>query len=282
VTLNAAILVYCAKKFQGLYSIAALAGKYISYWIRASNGKGHGTHSPFVFDFIRNVLNDKREFYPYRDIELLRSVLLKDRTFLEVEDYGAGSARGGAGRRCVADIARYGAKSPKYAQLLFRIAHYYQPGTIIEMGTSLGISTAYLASANKSTKVITIEGSSAVADRAEKYFNGLSLGNIELKRGRFDQVLPLVLLEDPYPGMVFVDGNHRKDPTLEYFTLLMNGMAPSGVIVFDDIHWSREMEEAWSVIRADSRVMLTIDLFFMGLVFLRPDFKIKQDFLIRF
>jgi predicted O-methyltransferase YrrM len=82
--------------------------------------------------------------------------------------------------------------------------------------------------------------------------------------------------------LVFVDGNHRREPTLNYFNLLMPRMSSSSVLIFDDIHWSSEMEEAWETIRRDGRVLLTVDLFFVGFVFLRSAFKVKQDFVIRY
>jgi predicted O-methyltransferase YrrM len=270
------------KKFTGLYSGIQLAGKYISYWIRSSNGKGHGMHSPFVYDFITNVLNDRREFYSYRDIENLRATLLKDRTTLQVEDFGAGSLHHHSGLRSVAHIARHSAKPPKYSQLLFRIVNHYHPALIIELGTSLGISAAYLATGNKAARVTTIEGSGEVAAQAERQFESLGLTNITVRHGQFDRILPALLSGQASPDLVFIDGNHRKEPTLNYFDQVASSMGSSGIIILDDIHWSRGMEEAWCCIRESERTMVTIDLFFIGLVFFNPDFKIRQHFSIRF
>jgi predicted O-methyltransferase YrrM len=265
-----------------LYSSFQLASKYLSFWLTASNGRGHGTHSPFVFDFIQNVLNDKRDFFPYFEIENLRKKLKKDQRVIQVDDFGAGSGvRSGQDRR-VADIARHSAKSARFGQLLFRMVHYYRPSTIIELGTSLGLSGAYLASGNNAGKLITIEGAPGLAKIAKQQFDSLSLDNVELLQGPFDEVLPAVLLRQPVLDMVFIDGNHRKDPSLKYFNLIIQQMSDSSVIVFDDIHWSNEMEEAWSDIKRDSRVLLTVDLFFIGLVFFNNDFRTKQDFAIRF
>jgi len=53
-------------------------------------------------------------------------------------------------------------------------------------------------------------------------------------------------------------------------------------LVFDDIHWSAEMEKAWLEIKSHPSVQYTIDIFFLGFVFFRPDFKVKQNFSIRF
>jgi len=149
------------------------------------------------------------------------------------------------------------------------------------LGTSLGISSAYLASGNPNGKLLTIEGASSISAVANKNFQSLGLTNIELLTGNFDIILPDIL-KASVPDFVFIDGNHRKEPTLDYFHQLLKKAGESSIFIFDDIHWSREMEAAWHEIKNHSSVMLTVDLFFIGLVFFRPEFKVKQDFIIRF
>jgi predicted O-methyltransferase YrrM len=281
-------------KKASMYSRFRLAQKYLRYYFAASNGKGHGIHSPFVFDFIQHVLNDDRDFPAYSQIEGLRRRLLNDRTLLEIEDMGAG----GKPHRTIADIARHAAKPKKLGQLLFRIAHHYCPQKMLELGSSLGLSAAYLASGalgRTSTgtmpgttreaatpKLITIEGSPSIATVAAANFKSLGLVNIEIETGNFDDLLDGALDKLGNADLAFIDGNHRREPTLRYFESLMSRSYRPSVLIFDDIHWSAEMEEAWAKIRAEPRSMLTIDLFFLGLVFLRDEFKVKQDFTIRF
>lgn len=271
-----------------MYSRFQLSRKFLRYYITASNGKGHGIHSPFVFDFIIHVLNDTRDYPAYSLVESLRKELKKAPALLEIEDMGAGSAIQATRHRSIADLTRHAAKPRKLGQLLFRIARYYRPRTILELGTSLGLSSAYLASGNENSKLWTIEGAVSVARVAERNFMTLGLANIEIVTGNFDLLLDATLdkVGAPDPAgaldLAFVDGNHRKEPTLRYFNALMNRSSPSSVLIFDDIHWSAEMEDAWDTIKRDPRVYLTIDLFFIGLVFLREEFKIKQDFSIRF
>jgi len=173
-------------------------------------------------------------------------------------------------------------KPKKYAQLLYRIAKYYQPKTILELGTSFGITSSYLAAGNSNVKLFTIEGSSAIAGIAHKTFQKLGLNNIELTEGDFNNVLPSLLAKLNSIDFAFIDGNHRKEPTLDYFRQLLSHSNATTILIFDDIHWSKEMEEAWTEIQRSPRVTLTIDLFFIGIVFVNPDFKIKQDFVIRF
>ena len=83
-------------------------------------------------------------------------------------------------------------------------------------------------------------------------------------------------------NLAFIDGNHRKEPTLHYFSELLKKSTNDSIFIFDDIHWSSEMEEAWNLIQQHDSVTLTVDLFFIGLVFFSTDFKVKQHFTIRF
>lgn len=264
-----------------MYSRIQLAKKYLNYYFHAANGKGHGVHSPFVFDFIKNVLNDKTEYADYNKIEKKRKELLKDTTNIDVEDFGAGSGIIKTRKRQVNKIAASSLKPKKYAQLLYRMVKYYQPQDIVELGTSFGVTTAYMAAGTNAT-VYTLEGATAIAAIASRFFSELGIKNIELVRGPFDKTLSGLFPRVTHPGLAFIDGNHRKVPTLEYFYQLINKSTLSTILVFDDIHWSREMEEAWEEIKADPAVTLTIDLFFIGIVLLRKDFKVKQHFLIRF
>jgi predicted O-methyltransferase YrrM len=265
-----------------MYSAFQLAKKYFNYFLKAQNGKGHGIHSPFVFDFIIHVLNDKKKYAYYSKIESVRTQLLKNNNTIEVEDFGAGSAVLPFKDRIVKDIAASSLKKKKYGQLLFRIAKYYHSKTIVELGTSFGITTSYLASANMDSKVFTFEGSNNIAKIAWQNFESLDLKNIELLKGSFQKTLPSVNDKIENVDLLFIDGNHRKDPTLEYFNFFLSKSTNNSIFIFDDIHWSAEMEEGWKLIQEHHSVTLTIDLFFIGLVFFSTDFKVKQHFTIRF
>jgi len=227
-------------------------------------------------------LRDKKQYEHYPIIETARQKLLQQNGEIEVEDLGAGSSVIKTNKRKVSDIASSSLKPAKYAQLLHRIVKYYQPKTILELGTSFGVTSSYLASANLNAKLFTIEGSPAIANIARKTFERVGLNNIELIEGDFDTVLSPLLEKLNKIDLAFIDGNHRKEPTLGYFHQLLQHSTASTILIFDDIHWSKEMEEAWMRIQRSPQVTLTIDLFFIGLVFVNPDFKMKQDFRIRF
>lgn len=264
------------------YSPWQLAGKWLHYYLTAANGRGHGVHSPFVYRFIRELLMDKSTDPAFEKIESVRRQMKNDQTLLTVQDFGAGSAHHNRQQRTIASLAKQAAKSPRLAQLLFRSVRYFQPDNIIELGTSLGISGAYLAAANPSTPVYTLEGAPAVAQQAAANFRQLGLANISVIPGRFDDSLPGALAKTGAPGLVYIDGNHQYAPTMDYFRFFRDRRQNDTVLIFDDIHWSADMEKAWAAIRNDDAVTCSIDLFFLGYVFFRGENKTPVHFTVRY
>ena len=265
-----------------MYSKFSLLSKYLSYYVTASNNKGHGIHSPFVFEFVTKVLSDRITYPAYETVENLRRRLLKDHTMLTVEDFGAGSVKDKTNRRTISSMAKNAAKPSKFGQLLYRMVKYYQPQNVLELGTSLGITTAYLSLAKPDSKLITMEGASTIAERARQNFDTLNLKNILLIEGNFDQTLSPALLQMPTVDLVFIDGNHRREPTERYFKKLLPAIDNNSILIFDDIHWSSEMEQGWQAIKEHPSVRCSIDLFFAGILFFRGEFREKQHFSIRF
>lgn len=265
-----------------MYSKFQLAVKYLKFYFTSSNGKGHGTHSPFIFHFITNILNDKKQYEEYAGVEKLRSRLLSDNTILEVEDFGAGSSVNKTNKWTISSIAKSSAKPKKYGQLLFRMVKEYKPNQLLELGTSLGITTSYLALGNTKADIISMEGANEVAEVAAKNFETLGLQNIAIQRGNFDHILPDVIKKQSSFDFIFIDGNHRQEPTERYFMELLTRINNDSIIIFDDIHWSKEMEAAWDSIKGHPEVSCTIDLFFVGIVLFRKEFLAKQHFVIRF
>ena len=250
--------------------------KYIKYWFSAKTA--HGIHSPFVFALYNDVINQKGSYYSFDKIEQMRKRLLLSKKEIDVTDLGAGKS----GKRTIAEIAERSAKNKKYCELLFRLVYHFKPNTILELGTSLGISTSYLASANPNAKIITIEGCPNTANEAKKNFESLGLKNIESSVGNFDDRLSSVIgHQSSVLDFVFFDGNHKKVPTLKYFRQCLDSANNNSVFIFDDIHWSHEMEEAWEEIKKNPQVTVTIDLFFLGLVFFRKE-QAKENFNIRY
>jgi len=265
-----------------MYSSFQLAKKYLHYYFTASNGKGHGIHSPFVYDFVTKILNDKKKYACYPTIEAERKKLLHNPAQIAVKDFGAGSAVISSNKRQIKKIAASSLKPAKYAQLLFRIVQYFKPQTLLELGTSFGISSSYLASANASGTLYSCEGSPQIAAIAQQVFDQLQLKNIGLIEGNFDETLSGLLQQSGKIDLAFIDGNHRKTPTLHYFEQILQNCHEQSIVIFDDIHWSKEMEEAWQIAKTNEAVTLNIDLFFIGILFFNKDFKEKQDFVVHF
>jgi len=206
----------------------------------------------------------------------LRKKLTEYDRSVEVVDLGAGSRVDNSSERKVSQIAKSVSTPKKSGQLLFRICQHYKPKNIIELGTSLGIGTVYLANGYGDANVHTIEGSPEIAKLARANFDFLKEENIESHTGSFDEVLPQVLNRLESVDLAFIDGNHRKEPTLRYFDLLKKKKTNESIFVFDDIHWSSEMYEAWQTIAADPEVTVALDLFSLGIVFFRADIAKQQ------
>lgn len=264
-----------------MYSLPVTVVRFLRYWLTASSGKGHGVHSPFVYTFIREVLMDRRWYPAYNKPGAWRNTLLRDRTPIDVRDLGAGSRAGGRIRR-VCDIAKTSLKHKRYASLLYRIGMHLGSCNVLEMGTSLGVTTMYLAGIPTLEQLVTLEGADAVADVAVSGFREAGYEKVELLRGDFDDTLAGVLSSMGQVDLVFVDGNHRREPTLRYFRQILPHLHNDSCIVFDDIHWSREMEEAWEEIRNDPGVRVSIDIFAFGIVFFRREFLEKQHYRVRY
>jgi predicted O-methyltransferase YrrM len=265
-----------------MYNHFQLGFKYLRYLLSASNGKGHGIHSPFIFHFITKVLNDKKQYSEYETVEVLRKEMLKDETVLNIQDFGAGSSITKTNQRTVSSIAKNAAKPKKFGQLLFRMIKAYQPETILELGTSLGITTSYLSLAKPDARLITMEGANEVAAVAGKNFKEAGLNNISIVQGNFDNTLSTAIAQLSSVHFAFVDGNHRQQPTENYFHQLLSKINNDSILIFDDIHWSKEMEAAWETIKDHPSVRCSVDLFFIGIVFFRKEFYEKEHFVIRF
>jgi predicted O-methyltransferase YrrM len=253
--------------------------RYIQFLLQSKNE--HGVHSPFVFELYTRIIQEVEPYYIFPEIEACRSRMLSSAEDILVEDMGAGSKANLSKKRKVKDIARYSLKNTKMAQLLFRLVNYFNPQTIIELGTSLGISTLYLAASNTKASIYTFEGCPQTLAVAQQNFKHFGYTHIMPVPGNIDQTLPEQVAQIPQLDFVFFDANHRFTPTLNYFNICLTKSHTHSVFVFDDIYWSAEMAEAWRQIKNHPQVMLTIDLFYVGLVFFRKE-QPKQHFKLRF
>ena len=249
-------------------------------WVRhklsAWNTTGEGIHSPYLFYLVRFVLRDRNAYYCFRAVEQCRSLLLRCPDELDVVDYGSGGSREGLHvRRRVCDIARRHLESATVGQMLFRLANYlceeqHRPIEILELGTSLGITTAYLGFSGPRNSIVTLEGSEAVARIARAQWRMLGLKNIECDQGNIDDTLYIHAREKI--DLAYIDANHTYEATMRYAGFLLPRLTEKGVMVVDDIHYSREMERAWQELKNAPQVSTSMDMYHIGLLFVDPHY----------
>ena len=267
-------------------------GAFIRHFLTAWNTSGEAIHSPYLFRLVRFVLRDENAYYCFRDIERRREWLLACEDSLDVVDYGsAGSPEGLHVQRRVCDIAKNHLERARVGQVLFRIVNFLheeekRPLQILELGTSLGITTAYLASVDSRNKILTMEGSEAVLRVAQGVWKMLKLENIEWIQGNIDDTLYYIYsvqssdVRSERIDLAYVDANHTYEATMRYADFLLNRLTEKGILVLDDIHYSEQMERAWSELKADPRVTTSMDLYHVGLLFVDTHY-LKRHYRIR-
>jgi len=253
--------------------------RYLKYFFKAKNH--HSVQSPFVFELVTKVVNQKLQNEDCIEIEKLRKELCKYEKEINITDFGAGSNINNSNKRKVKDIAKNSAKSAKFGQLLYRIIKFYNPKNVLELGSSLGVSTSYLAKSNSNSNVFTLEGCPETAKIAKENFERLEIKNVDLIVGDFKDTFNETLIKMKSLDLAFIDGNHQEKATIEYFEKCLQKANNKTIFIFDDIHWSKGMENAWQHIKNHPKTTATIDLFFVGIVFIKSELT-KNHFIIRF
>ena len=234
-------------------------------------------HSPFVYELVRAVLEDRRWYYVFDDIAMLRYRLLTGSEMVEYDDPGA---RTGKRKRSLSEITRTSASSSRQGRRLFRLAQWLKPARMVELGTSLGFGSTYLAAGGQPGTLDTIEGAEPLARIAANNLDCLKINNVQVHAGNFDQVLSRVLRSGDTPDLIFFDGNHRAEPTMAYFETCLEYCGEKTLFVFDDVHWSAGMESVWEQLCQHPRVTMSIDLWDFSVLSIDPAFKEKQHFCV--
>ena len=247
--------------------------KYLRYLQKAKTK--YYLHSPFVYQFYLNVLEGENDIQ-LQSIVKLREKLRSNNALLKVEDFGTGNSLS----KTVADIERKVTVRHKYGVLLYRLVNYFKPQNILEIGTSIGLSSSYIALANVHSRIISLEGSKEIAEVAKQNHAKLQINNVEVVTGNFNETLSTSLQQLSSFDLVFFDGNHTKEATLNYFQQCLVKSTENSIFVFDDIYWSAEMSEVWEVIKLDERVTLTLDVYQFGICFFRKEKLSKENFVL--
>ena len=263
-------------KFSPAFNLAL---RFCKYYVTATNR--HGLQAPFAYqlnDFVFRM--DKKEV-DQEPIENLRRKLVANKNIISVLDFGAGFGGKVYKELSISYIAKNSAKPPRYARMLYRLVKYLKPATILELGTSLGISALYQAAGNPSAKVITLEGCPQTAAMAQENFNLFPEFNIEIKVGPFDETLPEVLSELNDIDFLFMDGHHQLEATFRYLQLCYPKLSAHAAVIIDDINWSEEMRLTWKKLVADERFTLSLDVFMVGILFTSKALS-KENFVLRY
>ncbi|MBN2892962.1 MAG: class I SAM-dependent methyltransferase [Bacteroidales bacterium] len=248
--------------------------EYFKYLI-FSKKNVNGIHSTYLSNFAIKVLNNFKNINNFIEIENIRKKLLRNHQIIKVVDLGAGTKKKQGDTRIVSKIAKHSLTKPKYCRLLFSIANFTKAQTILELGTSLGITTLYFAKAEYVKKIVTLEGDNSIYKLANDIFKqeGSNISHFNIN---FDDYLVEIKNHDEKYDLIFIDGNHTKEATLRYFNILKEHISSNGVIIFDDIRWSKGMFEAWNKIK-DTNNFSTVDLFKFGIVFFDKTIVEKQN-----
>lgn len=252
--------------------------RYLRYWLLKVNE--HSLHSPFLYKLYTEIIKNDN-VAGFEKLETLRASLLASDQSVAIKEMGAGSRVDNAPTRKVADIARHAITRPPFSRLLFRIIREYNFTHILELGTSLGQNTLYMHKAAPEGSIYTLEGSPEIVQVAQKNFDKMDAPNIQIVEGNIDNTLQGTLDKLEKVDLAYVDANHRYEPTLRYFEAILAKTHKQSIIVIDDLHWSKGMNEAWQQIVAHPSVSLTLDLFDAGLVFVNPELK-KEHYVLDF
>ncbi|MGJ8684475.1 MAG: O-methyltransferase [Nonlabens sp.] len=237
----------------------------------------HGIHSPFVFTLEKKCLRDKDHYEQYGEMLRFRESLQYNHTILNIKDYGAGSRVFKSNVRKVSDILKHNSSDQKSAALLMRLCSYFKVQQVLELGTSLGIATQAMAISKPDVHITTVEGSPEVQQFAVQSFNDLGLKNIISICSKFTDFLAD---HDSSYDLIYIDGHHDGAATLAYFESCLRFAHNNTVFVLDDIYWSGDMTAAWDQLCHHSQVTASVDLYDLGLLFLRKE-QLQERFYIK-
>jgi len=254
--------------------------KYINYQLTAYTE--HDLHSPFLYNFYMELIKNKHPFGDFEELNLIRKKLLTNSNTIEITDFGAGSRKLHSNKRQINQIVKHGIAQKKQAEFLYRLINKFTPNTIIELGTSIGLTSLYLSKASPKSTIYTIEGCPNLYHLSSNLFQEQGIKNIQQINGNFNSEFPQLLSQVLSLDFLYIDGNHAYEPTMNYFKMALEKKNSNSIFVFDDIYWSEGMQQAWKEICEHPEVRVSLDLFYFGIVFFRTENKNKEHFVLKF
>ncbi|WP_366140195.1 class I SAM-dependent methyltransferase [uncultured Polaribacter sp.] len=239
----------------------------------------HGVHSPFIYNLVTLCFYQKINKNDWLQFKDIKQSLLKNKSKIQVTDFGSGSKVFKNNYRTISKIAKIAGISNKKAKLLIKLTQYFQPNNSLEIGTSLGLGTCAMQLGYKKGKITTLEGCQETSKIAQENFLKNKFNTIKIINGNFKETLLKATKNNQF-DCIYFDGNHTKEATLKYFETCLSTIHNNSFFIFDDIYWNKEMCEAWKIIKNHTKVSVTVDVFYFGLVFFRKE-QAKEHFKIR-
>lgn len=242
-------------------------------------------HSPFLFSLMQYVFDDSKKNRPpvFYDIENHRKTLTTNKKTIVFNDYGTGGDKKKEKNIAIKKIAIKSLKQAKYARFLYRLVKHIKPLNVVELGTSLGITTVYLSlGVEGKGQICTVEADKNIQVIAKENWEKI-LGENKIKSYLFDgnEKWPMLCNNLEKIDFLFIDANHRKEAMIRYLLQAMPYLHKKSVVVFDDINWSYETLEAWTLIKERKEVSLSFDIYQMGILFF-DDSLSKEDYTLKY
>ena len=254
------------------------ATQFLKYFCFSRHSKGYGIHSTFVYNFILNTFKKKVSMQISSDILRFRNDLYSNNTIVSSQAFGASN---NSARVVVSKLAHSSSSRIKYLKLLVSIINYMNYTDILELGSCCGLSAAAMGISSSNVNVYTVEGDEYRFNIAKEYINKWKLNNINPICSDFNSVLDRFANSEKKFDLIFIDGDHSYKSTIKYFNKALQLLSENGVIVIDDINWSKGMKMAWMEIKSYDKVRLSIDVYQMGIIINLQNFA-KQNFTIRY
>jgi len=222
--------------------------------------KGFGVHSPFVYDLITNVIEEKSDFYAFSDISIAQLQLLQNEHVIQY------------GRKRIAvkeALKRFGITT-KEGKFLFRLTNHYKPHTILSIGSSMGLAPLCLTRYNATVQCIILEYEQDIAEIAKQILNKEKNTALNIKIGAYHELLPESIVQLQRIDCVFIG----KDVGVNDWDTVFEQCEPfihdSTFFVLAGIRSSTDKQNYWMQYRQHPSVTIAVDLFDMGLLFFQP------------
>jgi predicted O-methyltransferase YrrM len=167
--------------------------------------------------------------------------------------------------RAMGDLLPWNVDRFESQRFLYFLVRELRPDRVLELGTAHGLSGLHMLAAfeeNQRGHLHTVEIDPTRRELAVQAFERFFPHNKRWTsiESSFSGVLPRLAQELEPLDLIFEDGPHTREVTLEAFEQTIDYLRPNGVYVVDDIAFDREQEKAWVAIRNDPRVEASLEI----------------------